>query len=73
MNSHRYMIEFIKNEIKGKIDVLEESDFRHKIKGLKHFREESDYQDLQINRDKSEEALRLATDIRKFLHQNFHL
>lgn len=74
MNSHRYMIEFIKNGMKGKIDdVLAESDFRHNIKGLKHFREESDYQDLQINRDKSEDALRLATDIRKFLSQNLHL
>ncbi len=67
------MIEFVKNELKGKIDRQEERDFSRRIKDLKQFREESDYQDLQINRDKSQEALRLATDIRQFLHQKLHV
>lgn len=72
-NSHSYMIEFVKNEIRGKIDRQRERDFSRNIKDLKQFREESDYDDIEIVREMGEKALRLAIEVRLFLKQNLHV
>ena len=72
-NSHKYMIEFVKNGMNGKIDRFGERDFSRNMKDLKQFREESDYEDLEVKREKGEKALILAAEIRQFLKQNLHV
>ncbi|NLU38559.1 MAG: HEPN domain-containing protein [Bacteroidales bacterium] len=73
INSHKYMIEFVKNELKGNIDSQSERDFSRHIKDLKQFREESDYDDIEIVREMGEKALSLAREVRLFLKQNLHV
>jgi hypothetical protein len=71
-NSHQFMIEFIKSNLRGNVDLLDEREFSRNIKDLKQFRLESDYEDMLIDREKGEKALHLASDLRKFLQQKLH-
>lgn len=66
------MIEFIKSNLRGNVDLLDEREFSRNIKDLKQFRLESDYEDMLIDREKGEKALHLASDLRKFLQQKLH-
>ena len=43
--------------------------FKNSIKDLKHFRVQSDYEDIDIDSGKSNESLRLATELREFINE----
>lgn len=59
-NTHRYVIEEFCNFIQ---DRLKKRDLKNKINDLKAFRVESDYEDLEINIDKSNLALSKSKEI----------
>ena len=65
------MIEFVKNELKQY--RCQSENFSRHIKDLKQFREESDYDDIEIVREMGEKALSLAREVRLFLKQNLHV
>lgn len=70
-NTHRYIIDFIKENISGKVDISDERNFSRKIKDLKQFREESDYEDIEVCYDKCKKAYDIAEEIRGFIIKTF--
>ncbi len=73
-NSHGYVIQYITDQlIDFSNDKSEALKIRHKIKDLKLFREESDYDDLEIKYQKSISAYNSAEEIRQYLVKNYNL
>ncbi len=72
MNTHKYIVEYINSQLKNN-KIENNRWFYNSIKDLKHFREESDYDNLEINLDKSTRAFDMAKNIRVYLTQNFNL
>lgn len=73
LNTHGYIIKYVLDEIQSNWDRFEYSKFSRKIKDLKNFREESDYDNIEISIDQSNKAFQYAKDIRNFLKSNFHV
>ena len=74
LSTHSYVIKYISNELivlTGKIES--ERKFTRKIKELKHFRAESDYENIEVSNDKGTQALQLAQGLRRYLITNFNL
>jgi len=71
--SHQYVINYITNELNKHVDFKESKDFKRKIKDLKQFRVESDYENIEINMDKSQQAIVLANEIRTYVIKNFNV
>lgn len=69
--THSYVTHFFNNEVRNKNGVSDYRDFSRKVKDLKEFRESSDYDDVEINIDKSTRALQYAEDIRQHIQKNF--
>lgn len=72
-NTHRYIIDYIEGEISKNIGLKEARQFKHKIKDLKAFREESDYENIEITIDQGRKAYSIANELRSFLSQTFHV
>lgn len=51
--------------------IKESQDFKRKIKDLKQFREESDYEDIEVNSDKGNNAYNKAREIRSYIIEKF--
>lgn len=72
-NTHAYIIRFVSNEIRTNLGKDAYREFNNTIKDLKNFREESDYDNVEISLDKGEKAFSFANEIRLFLSKNFHV
>ncbi len=72
-NSHRYIIEYIEVEIQNNVGLREERNFHHKIKDLKNFREESDYEEVEITNEQGQKAYKIANEVRALLSKIFHV
>lgn len=71
-NSHKFIIEeFCALYLVKCKDIYNKRLFFNKIKDLKALREESDYEDVQINFDKSNKALIKSEDIIQSIKQYF--
>lgn len=71
--THQYVINHITGEINSCVGFEESRRFKRTIKELKVFRLESDYEDVEVNLDKSEKALRIAKEIRQYIITNFNV
>ncbi len=72
MNTHSYLIRKIGNEIKS-YSITEYTEFKRNIGDLKTFREISDYDDKQIDIDKSQKAQKLAYTVRTQIQEIFNV
>lgn len=72
-NTHKYVINYVTDELTGFVGIEESRKFKRTINDLKLFREESDYENIEINLDKGEAALRKAKEIRQYLVTNFNV
>lgn len=70
-STHHYVIDFIANQLIALAGRTDSRNFKAQIKDLKHYREESDYDNVEVNVDKGKTALTLAHDIRNYLKTNF--
>jgi uncharacterized protein (UPF0332 family) len=70
-NTHQYIIDYISNELINFTDTKTGRDFKRKIKDLKQFRQESDYDDMEITIEKGNAAYLQAVEIRTYLTNNF--
>jgi hypothetical protein len=72
--THEYIIEYVYDEIdKNSRDIGAKRNFKRKINELKRFRIDSDYDDVEIDLDKSDKAYRYSAEIRSYLQQTFHV
>lgn len=71
--SHQYVINYITNELKKYEGFSKSQEFKRKIKDLKQFREESDYEDIEINCEKGNNAYNRAKDMRIYIIKNFNV
>ncbi len=72
-HTHQYIINFISDELKKFVGIEESRIFKRTIKDLKQFREESDYENIEVSYDKGQTALDKANEIRQYLITNFNL
>lgn len=72
-NTHKYVINYVTDELTRFVGIEESRKFKRTINDLKLFREESDYENIEINLDKGEAALRKAKEIRQYLVTNFNV
>jgi hypothetical protein len=70
-NTHKYIIDFYKKEIKDNINLYESQCFYRKINDLKKFREQSDYENVNILVEESGNADKIANELRKYITKNF--
>lgn len=71
--THQYVVSYITNELVSLAGIVESQDFKRKIKDLKLFREESDYENIEVNSDKGNEAYNRANEIRSYIIKNFNV
>ncbi len=71
--THRYIIDYLENEIHKNAGLRDARNFKHKIKDLKVFREESDYENVEISIEQGQKAYNIANELRSFLTQQFHV
>lgn len=72
-SSHKYVINYVCGKLESFVSFEESRKFRHKIKDLKQFRIESDYENIEVSSDKGDIALRKAKEIRTYLITNFNV
>lgn len=61
--THQYIISYVTRNIKENISRNSSQNFSRSIKELKHFREQSDYEDVEIKQEEGEKAYRIAEDL----------
>lgn len=71
--SHQYVIHYISNELVLLANKYDSRDFRRKINDLRNFRNESDYENIEITYQKGIDAFNKADEIRKYIYKNFNL
>src|SRR5699024_472708 len=68
-NSHKYLIDefcvYLQSDSKKKLSLYDIRDLKRDIEDLKQFRIEADYENVEINYDKSTKALNLSESILK--------
>lgn len=72
-NTHQYVVNYITNELKSLSDIFESRDFKRKINDLKQFRVESDYENVEVDYNKGNDAMNRATEIRSYIIKNFNV
>jgi len=71
--THQFIIEHVTNEINRNIGFRDAQNFKRRIKDLKTFREESDYEDIEISFEQGRKAYDIAIELRSFITQKFHV
>jgi len=71
--THQYVLNYVANELKKIAGVKVSKDFKRNYKDLKQFRLEADYENVEINSDKGNQAFEKAKEIRTFIIKNFHV
>lgn len=69
--THQYVINYITNELMLLSSIAESQNFKREIKDLKLFREESDYENKEINFDQGNKAYNKAIKIRSYINEKF--
>jgi uncharacterized protein (UPF0332 family) len=72
-STHNYLIRYVSEQIRNNMGREAYREFNNKIKDLKNFREESDYDNVEINIDKGLQAHSLARELRSFMQNNLHV
>lgn len=67
------MIEFVYLELKNKVDIHEARKFKRTIYDLKTYREESDYEDMEVGVIKSNKAYKYAEELISYLKSTFNV
>lgn len=70
-SSHQYVINYVSRELKKLTGVTESQGFKRKIKDLRQFRIDSDYENTEINSGKGHKAYQIAIDLRNYITENF--
>lgn len=71
--THQFVINYVYNEL-VKFDGIKNSrDFKRSIMELRQFREESDYENIEIDLDKGKSALYKAVEIRQYIIKSFNV
>lgn len=71
--SHQYVVNYIAKELVSFVPLEESRKFKRTIKDLKQFRIESDYENLEIDLVKGNDAFNKAQEIRSYVIKNFHV
>lgn len=71
--THQYVINYLTNQLKSLASIYESRDFKRKINDLKQFRVESDYENIEVNYDKGNEAFIKAKEIRAYIIKKFNV
>ena len=71
--THQYVVNYITNELISLTSIIESRDFKRKINDLKQFRVESDYENIEVNSEKGNEAFNKANEIRSYIIKNFNI
>jgi uncharacterized protein (UPF0332 family) len=71
--THQFVVNYISNELKSYVSFQESRDFKRKINDLKQFRVESDYENIEVNFDKGNEALSRAKELRAYIIKSFNV
>ncbi|SMO77661.1 HEPN domain-containing protein [Saccharicrinis carchari] len=69
--THQHVVNYVSNELKGLAGIEESRKFKRTIKDLKQFRTESDYENVEVNSDKGNNAYTKANEIRSYIIKNF--
>ena len=69
--THQYIIKSITDKIRNDYGNRQYRDLKNEIADLKQFRLESDYEDIEIDIEKSRKAFEKAGIVRKYLKQNY--
>jgi len=72
-NTHRYIIDYVYDELSKNVSSIEARNFKREIKDLKFFREESDYEVTAIQWTQCNKAYNLALNLRGYLIKTFHV
>ncbi|MBN2745406.1 MAG: hypothetical protein JXR34_01655 [Bacteroidales bacterium] len=71
--THQYVVNYITNELKN-IEGIEKSRwFKRNINDLKNYRNESDYENVEVNYNKGNAAFNLANEIRNYVLKSFNI
>jgi len=71
--THQYVIEYIRSEIQTNLGIFEARNFKRKIMDLKQFREESDYENIEVDILQGKKAYTIAQELISFLSKTFHV
>lgn len=71
LGSHQYVIKYINTQLKTLTDLKERRDFIRKIKDLKDYRLNSDYENISIDSDIGNRAIKKANEIRTYIEEKF--
>ncbi len=71
VGTHKYVIDFYKSEIKHNFDLKTSQSFSRKMRDLKYFREQSDYENVAITKDDSDKAYEKAIDLIEMINKIF--
>ncbi|TKG95206.1 HEPN domain-containing protein [Puteibacter caeruleilacunae] len=72
-SSHQYVINYIAKELRGFAEVSESQEFKRKIKDLRQYRIEADYENIEVNSDKGNMAFDKANEVRSYIIKNFNV
>ncbi len=72
LKTHQYVIKFISTELES-FDRIRGRNFKRNIKDLKQFREEADYENIEVTFDKGEKAFKKAKEIRNYIINSFNV
>lgn len=71
--THQYVVNYISNELKSYVSVIESRNFKRKINDLKQYRVESDYENIEVSYEKGNDAFNRANEIRNYIIKNFNV
>jgi len=69
--SHQYVVNYVSRELKSFTNSEESTNFKRKVKDLKQFRIESDYENIEVGIEKAQKAYDKAIEIRSYLTTSF--
>jgi uncharacterized protein (UPF0332 family) len=69
--THVFLINYLSDSLYDNVSAEKSRSFRRSIKDLKQFREEADYEDVEVLFDKSEKSLNMAKEIIRELKEIF--
>jgi hypothetical protein len=71
--THQYVINYIANELKCLPNIEESRWFIRTVKDLRQFRNESDYENIEVGFDKGDAAYSKAKEIRSYIIKKFNV
>lgn len=69
--THQYVVNYVSRELKRLTNSDESTKFKRKVKDLKQFRIESDYENIEVGIEKAQKAYDKAIEIRSYLTTSF--